>query len=53
MYKKDDKNLNIKYIKNFNFADIAYIEITHECNLRCKHCLNNSGNKIPNQLNDD
>ena len=57
--KKDDKNLNIKYIKNFNkknhfsFADIAYIEITHECNLRCKHCLNNSGNKIPNQLNDD
>ena len=59
MYKKDDKNLNIKYIKNFNkknhfsFADIAYIEITYECNLRCKHCLNNSGNKIPNQLNDD
>ena len=57
--KKDDKNLNIKYIKNFNkknhfsFADIAYIEITDECNLRCKHCLNNSGNKIPNQLNDD
>lgn len=57
--KKDDKDLNIKYIKNFNkknhfsFADIAYIEITHECNLRCKHCLNNSGNKIPNQLNDD
>ena len=52
--KKDDKNLNIKYKKNhFSFADIAYIEITHECNLRCKHCLNNSGNKIPNQLNDD
>ena len=57
--KKDDKNLNIKYIKNFNkknhfsFADIAYIEITYECNLRCKHCLNNPGNKIPNQLNDD
>lgn len=56
------RNLNekpiIKFTKNnnvqnhFSFADIAYIEITHECNLRCKHCLNNSGDKIPNQLTD-
>lgn len=27
----------------FSFADIAYIELTRDCNLRCKHCLNNSG----------
>ncbi len=38
---------------HFGFADIAYIEITHECNLRCKHCLNNSGVKLPNQLTDE
>lgn len=35
---------------HFSFADIAYIEITRACNLKCKHCLNNSGIKMPNQL---
>ena len=28
----------------FSFADTAFIEITRKCNLRCTHCLNNSGN---------
>lgn len=46
---KFTKNSNIKE-NHFSFADIAYIEITHECNLRCKHCLNNSGKKVLNQL---
>ena len=48
---KFNENNNIQ--NHFSFADIAYIEITHECNLRCKHCLNNSGNKLPNQLTDE
>lgn len=55
-----DKKIIIKFTKNnnisqnhFSFADIAYIEITHECNLRCKHCLNNSGNKMKDQLTDN
>lgn len=55
-----EENSTIKYVKNnninenhFSFADIAYIEITHECNLRCKHCLNNSGVKVKNQLTDE
>lgn len=58
------KDLNGKYkikftknndfnIKNFSFADIAYMEITHGCNLRCKHCLNNSGERVENQLSDN
>ncbi len=43
--KKDyvDKN-------HFSFADIAYIELTRACNLKCKHCLNNSGKVIENQF---
>ena len=60
-YAKDIKGkAMIKFTKNgnadknhFSFADIAYIEITHECNLRCKHCLNNSGSKLQNQITDD
>lgn len=34
----------------FSFADIAYIELTRVCNLRCKHCLNNSGIKESNEI---
>lgn len=54
------KKYNIRYtplnekttrINHFSFADIAYLEVTRACNLRCKHCLNNSGEAIPNQLN--
>lgn len=32
---KFTKNNNISE-NNFGFADIAYIEINHECNLKCK-----------------
>lgn len=45
-----DKNRKIK--DQFSFADIVYLELTRGCNLRCKHCLNNSGEVIPNQLNE-
>lgn len=58
--KTIDTELNIKFTKlknkesknnnHFSFADIAYIEITRACNLKCSHCLNNSGNEIKNQL---
>lgn len=43
-------SLNVKNIRHFSFADIAFIEITRACNLRCKHCLNNSGKIMDNQL---
>lgn len=44
--------LNNRNLENqFSFADIAYLELTRECNLRCKHCLNNSGKLMLNQLN--
>ena len=44
--------LNNRNLENqFSFADIAYLELTRECNLRCKHCLNNSGKLMINQLN--
>lgn len=39
-----------KYENFFSFADIAFIELTRGCNLRCKHCLNNSGIPEENQL---
>lgn len=42
--------LKINSGKHFSFADIAFIEVTRACNLRCKHCLNNSGEKMSNQL---
>lgn len=37
-------------IEHFSFADIVYLEVTRGCNLRCIHCLNNSGNALKNQL---
>ncbi len=50
-YKIKYTPLENKDIKDhFSFADIAYLELTRECNLRCKHCLNNSGKLIKNQL---
>lgn len=42
--------LEDKNIKNFSFADICYLEVTRACNLKCVHCLNNSGVKLENQL---
>lgn len=41
---------NIYSIQKFSFANIAYIELTRSCNLHCKHCLNNSGQKLENEL---
>lgn len=37
-------------VNYFSFADISYVEVTRACNLRCLHCLNNSGTKLENQL---
>lgn len=37
-------------IIHFSFADIVFIELTRACNLRCKHCLNDSGVAMNNQL---
>lgn len=42
---------NNEQIKNFSFADTVFIEITRKCNLRCIHCLNNSGNNISVRIN--
>ncbi len=39
-----------KYGNYFSFADIVFLELTRGCNLRCKHCLNNSGIPEENQL---
>ena len=56
---KNNKDINSKITlfesidnknNHFTFADIAYIELTRACNLRCTHCLNSSGKEIPNQL---
>ena len=35
---------------NFSAPDIIYLELTRGCNLKCAHCLNNSGNPIGNEL---
>lgn len=59
---KTNEKYNIKYIplnanrdikEHFSFADIVYLELTRACNLRCKHCLNDSGEIMPNQLNEE
>ncbi|MBQ8299617.1 MAG: radical SAM protein [Clostridia bacterium] len=39
------------YSNSFSFADIAFLELTRGCNLKCKHCLNNSGISEKNQIN--
>lgn len=39
-----------KNINHYSFADIVFLEVTRSCNLRCRHCLNNSGDSIPNEL---
>ena len=55
-YLKKD-NLNIKFtrltkkVENmFSFFDIVYLELTRACNLKCIHCLNNSGIKQKDEL---
>lgn len=37
-------------IEYYSFADIIFLELTRKCNLRCKHCLNNSGVPLSNEL---
>lgn len=54
-------NFNVKMTRlsgnevnnKFSFADIAFIEITRKCNLRCKHCLNSSGLELDDNLSDE
>lgn len=50
---KITKKENKESLNCFSFADIAYVELTRSCNLRCRHCLNSSGNALDNQLNYD
>lgn len=50
MELKITKKENKEFLNCFSFADIAYVELTRCCNLRCKHCLNSSGSKLDNQL---
>jgi MoaA/NifB/PqqE/SkfB family radical SAM enzyme len=58
---KDIKKENIKFVPlkktkktvQFSFADIVFLEVTRKCNLHCKHCLNNSGKSLPNELSQD
>lgn len=58
-YLKKD-NLNIKFTRltkkignMFSFFDIVYLELTRACNLKCIHCLNNSGIKQKDELTKD
>ena len=37
----------------FSFFDIVYLELTRTCNLKCIHCLNNSGIKQKDELTKD
>lgn len=43
-------NHNIDKNDMFSFADTVFIELTRKCNLRCIHCLNNSGVELPGQI---
>lgn len=56
--KKDNLNIKftrlIKKVENmFSFFDIVYLELTRACNLKCIHCLNNSGIKQKDELTKD
>ncbi|MBI5449271.1 radical SAM protein [Candidatus Gottesmanbacteria bacterium] len=35
---------------NFSAPDTVFFEVTRACNLRCVHCLNNSGYKLKDEL---
>lgn len=50
---KITKKENKESLSCFSFADIAYVELTRSCNLRCKHCLNSSGDALVDQLSFD
>ena len=40
--KKDEHNIDFNLFGDYELAG-CYIEITSRCNLRCKHCYNESG----------
>lgn len=52
---------NIKFSKlnlansgnHYSFADIVFLEVSRKCNLRCKHCLNNSGTNMLNEMSQE
>lgn len=39
-----------KFNNGFSFPDIAYIELTRKCNLKCQHCLNDSGKQMKDEM---
>lgn len=41
---------NERLLNHLSFADIIYVELTRKCNLHCKHCLNDSGNQLNDEL---
>lgn len=41
---------NKEAINYYSFADIVFLEVTRKCNLFCKHCLNDSGKCLNNEL---
>ena len=44
---------NERLLNHLSFADILYVELTRKCNLHCKHCLNDSGNQLNDELEYD
>lgn len=42
---------NLKYDRQLSAPLFVIWEITGACNLRCKHCLSDSGKPLPNELN--
>lgn len=53
-YKENSKikfvPLKRKIENHFSFFDIVYIELTRGCNLKCIHCLNDSGKSNKDEL---
>jgi len=35
---------------NFSFPDTIFMELTRSCNISCKHCFNNSGRRLANEM---
>ena len=49
------KRVAVELDNNFHLNSplIAYIEVTRECNLTCKHCYIQAGDRMQNELNTD
>lgn len=41
---------NTKYNNTFSAPETVFLEVTKKCNLRCKHCFNNSGQLAENEM---